>query len=96
MKMNPKQLNIPKDWKINWNHFIDLNPDNNLPIDEVWICFKEDTAYFTNGNYFIDLGFYGGEYLLDRLGYFKVYIAEGDFHQGKLFETFVTRSTEEI
>ena len=91
-----KKVNIPEGWKIHWNNFVNLEPDNSLPIDEVWTYFQEDISYFTLGRYFIDLGYYGGAYSQNRAVFFKLYVAEGDFDQGKLYECFISRSSEEI
>jgi len=95
-KINLKPLNVPSDWTIKWNHFVDLEPDNDSPIDDVWTHFDEDISFFTNGEYFIDLGFYGGSYLENRSGFFRLVVVEGDFHQGNLYENFICRSTDQI
>ncbi len=92
---NPKQLEIPDCWKVIKNHFMDLEPDNTHPIDDVFFVFDEDILYATYKDYSIDLGFYGG-YTNDRAGFFKVVIFKGDFNYGEYFEFFISRSTDEI
>ena len=91
-----KKLIIPKDWKTCKNDFLDLEPDNELPISEVNIYFDEDILLLTQGEYFIDLGFYGGNYSIDRSGFFRLIVAKGDFGKGYLYENFITRSTNEV
>jgi len=90
-----KPFRVSTAWTIKWNKFMDLEPDNDLPIDDVWINFEEDISYFICDDYFIDLGFYGN-YLEGRKGTFKLYVAKGNFTEGKLYEYFSSRSTEEI
>jgi len=35
IKNIPKiELNIPSYWKTHWNHFLSIDPDNNLPISD--------------------------------------------------------------
>lgn len=95
-----KPLNIPEGWEAQWNHFLDLEPDNTFAIEETWFYFMEDIAYFgfknsMNEDYFIDLGFYG-VYSNNREGTFILYIAQGDFIEGTIYECFESRSTDEI
>ncbi|BDD03736.1 hypothetical protein [Aureibacter tunicatorum] len=91
-----KTINITEGWKEKWNHFVDLEPDNNLPIDDIWFHFDEDILFYTHDEYFIDLGFYGGDYSVNRCGFFALYVGKGDFGQGVLYEYFISRSSEEI
>ena len=93
IKNIPKiELNIPSYWKTHWNHFLSIDPDNNLPIDDVWFYFSlEDIAYFTFKEYFIDIGFYG-DYSDNRSGTFRLIISKGSFLDPSLFE-FETRSS---
>ncbi len=93
--MNKKSLDIPQGWKVTCNHFFDLEPDNNLPIDDVYDYFDEDILYANFGEYFIDLGYYGS-YLKRRKGFFRMIVAKGSFGIGELFEHFISRSTDEI
>jgi hypothetical protein len=90
-----KALNIPKEWKIYKNDFMDLEPDNLHPIDEVWYYFQEDILQATYNEYLIDLGFYG-DYLNNRKGFFRLIVTKGDFSEGELYEKYISRSTEEI
>lgn len=90
-----KQLQIPESWTIVKNDFVDIEPDNSYPIDEVFYHFDEDILYATYTDYSIDLGFYGG-YLNDRKGFFKIVVFKGDFNDGEFFEFFFSRSTDKI
>ncbi|MDI9310539.1 MAG: hypothetical protein QM535_10005 [Limnohabitans sp.] len=93
--MKNKELNIPKEWKVYKNDFMDLEPNNSYPIDEVWYYFQEDILQATYNDYLIDLGFYG-DYSNNRKGFFRLIVAKGDFNEGELFEKYISRSTEEI
>lgn len=93
--MKNKALNIPKEWKVYKNDFMDLEPNNSYPIDEVWHYFQEDILQATYNDYLIDLGFYG-DYLNNRKGFFRLIVTKGDFSEGELYEKYVSRSTEEI
>ncbi|ESU21383.1 hypothetical protein FCR2A7T_05560 [Flavobacterium cauense R2A-7] len=90
-----KEVNIPKEWKVYKNNFIDLEPTNSNPIDDVWHYFQEDILQASYKDFFIDLGFYG-EYLDNRKGFFKLVVAKGDFGKGELYEKYLSRSTEEV
>lgn len=90
-----KQLDIPDSWKILKNDFLNLEPDNNYPIDDVFYHFDEDILNVTYKDFSVDLGFYGG-YLNDRNGFFKIVVFKGDFNDGEFFEFFISRSTDEI
>ena len=91
-----KPLKIPSDWKVFKNHFLDLEPDNDLPIKQVWHYFDEDISLFEKGEFFIDLGFGGGAYLEDRSGFFKLIVAKGNFEDITYYESFFSRSTDDI
>jgi hypothetical protein len=90
-----KQLDIPDSWTIHKNDFLDLEPDNSFPIDEVFHHFDEDILNATYKDYCIDLGFLGS-YLNDRKGFFKIVVFKGGFHNAEFFELFISRSTDEI
>lgn len=92
----PKQLKIPDGWTVIKNEFVDLEPDNNYPVDEVFYHFDEDILYATYGDYSVDLGFYGGYLENNRSGFFKVVVFRGDFNDGEFFECFISRSTDKI
>ena len=95
LKFRHKKLLIPDCWTIKRNNFIDLEPDNNFEIDLVAENFVEDILQATFDDYIIDLGFYGN-YNENKNGFFKVFVIKGDFLQGELFETFISRSIEDI
>jgi hypothetical protein len=95
LNLENKKINIPEDWKIDKNEFVDLEPNNSYPIDGIWYYFQEDILHATYNEFFIDLGFYG-DYLDNRKGFFRLVVAKGDFGKGELYEKFLTRSTEEI
>ena len=95
MRLPLKPLNIPADWTVKWNHFIDLEPDNKLSRKDVWIYFEEDLAYLFKDDYFIDLGFYGN-YLENRAGFFGLKVISGQAGKGILYEQFISRSTDLI
>ena len=90
-----KELIIQDCWTVEQNNFIDLEPDNNFDIDLVAENFVEDILQATLNGYIIDLGFYGS-YYENRNGFFKLLVIKGDFLQGELFETFISRSTDDI
>jgi len=90
-----KEINIPKEWKVYKNNFINLEPNNSKPINEVWHYFQEDILQASYKDFFIDLGFYG-EYLDNRKGFFRLVVAKGDFGKGELYEKYLSRSTNEI
>ncbi len=91
-----KPINMPKEWKINWHHLVDLEPDNDLPIEGVFMHFDEDISYLTYQDYIIDIGFYGGYNENNRKGNFGVFIAKGDFSDGLLYANITTRSVDEV
>ena len=86
---------FPSDWKVHWNRFVNLEPDNDLPIKQVFHYFDEDIIYATNKDYFIDLGYYCS-YLENRRGFFRLNVGRGDFSKGVFYEIFFSRKTEEI
>jgi hypothetical protein len=90
-----KEINIPKEWKVYKNDFIDLEPNNSNPIDYIWYYFQEDILQAHYKDFFIDLGFYG-EYLDNRKGFFRLVVAKEDFAKGELYEKYLSRSTDEI
>lgn len=92
----PKKLLIPEKWKVVKNDFIDLEPDNSYPIDQVFYHFDEDILNLTFKDWCIDLGFYGGYLENDRYGFFKIVVVKGDFNDGEFFEIFISRSTDII
>jgi len=91
-----QQLKIDSRWKIVKNEFIDLEPDNDYPIDEVFFYFDEDILQATFDDYLVDLGFYGGYLQNERCGFFKIVVLKGNFLEGELLESFISRSTEII
>ncbi len=95
LKFQHKELKIPACWEVFNNNFLDIEPDNKYPIDEVFYHFDEDILWADYNGYFIDLGFYGS-YLNDRNGFFKIIVAKGDFQNGELYEIFISRSTGDI
>jgi len=95
-KFEYKQLTIDSRWKVVKNEFIDLEPDIDYSIDEIFYYFDEDILQATFNDYCIDLGFYGGYLDNDRCGFFKIVVLKGDFNEGELFESYVSRSTNEI
>ena len=48
-EFNLKPLQIYGGWYIHWNHFSDLEPDNDFDIDDILFWFTEDMCYFTYG-----------------------------------------------
>lgn len=90
-----RALRIPTGWHIAWNNFYDIEPDNDLPIPDVFTYFLGDIAHFTFDDYFIDLEFYGS-YFDDRKGVFVLCVAKGDFMEGVLYEYFVSRSAHKV
>ncbi|MDO5769557.1 MAG: hypothetical protein Q4P13_08635 [Psychrobacter sp.] len=105
-EFNLKPLKIYGGWHIHFNHFSNLEPDNDYPKEDVCLCFTEDISYFTYGDerskkcgmpsYFIDLGFTEGLYLNGKKGFFQLVVAQGDFIKGIVYEYFISRSTDEI
>jgi hypothetical protein len=94
-----KKLIIPEQWKVYKNNFVDLEPDNNYPIEKVFSYFDEGILFATYKDWFIDLGFYGGYLNNDRRGWFKIEIYKGDGDETaffEFFESFISRSTDEI
>lgn len=91
-----KKLLIPEQWKVVKNDFVDLEPDNNYPIDQVFYHFDEDILIITLNDWLIDLGFYGGYSANNRRGFFKIVVYKGDFHDGEFYEFFISRSTNKI
>jgi len=91
-----KKLLIPEQWKVVKNDFVDLEPDNNYPIDQVFYHFDEDILNVTYKDWDIDLGFYGGYSGNDRRGYFMINVYKGDFYDGEFFLFFISRSTDAI
>jgi hypothetical protein len=94
--IHPKKLTIPEQWKVIMNNFVDLEPDNSYPIDEVFGHFDEDILMASYKDWFIDLGFYGGYLTNNRSGWFKIEISRGDWGEKEFFEHFISRSTEKI
>lgn len=91
-----KQLKIGSKWKIVKNEFIDIEPDNDYPIDEVFFYFDEDILQAACDDYLVDLGFYGGYLENERNGFFKIVVLKGNFLEGEFLESFVSRSTDKI
>ncbi|HNF49496.1 MAG TPA: hypothetical protein PKG56_04675 [Chitinophagaceae bacterium] len=91
-----KKLIIPEQWKVVKNDFVDLEPDNSYPIDQVFYHFDEDILNVTYNDWCIDLGFYGGYLDNNRSGFFKIVVFKGDFNDGEFFEFFISRSTDKI
>jgi hypothetical protein len=91
-----KKLTIPEQWKVIMNNFVDLEPDNNYPINQVFGYFDEDILIASYKDWFIDLGFYGGYLANNRSGWFKIEIFRGDFDNAEYFEHFISRSTDQI
>jgi hypothetical protein len=86
---------LPDGWSIECNNFMDIEPDNDWGIEEVGDIFTEDILHAKYNGYLIDLGFYG-DYYENRTGFFRLYVIKGDFINGTLFESFISRSTNEI
>lgn len=95
MNIQLKKLSIPSSWAVLVNRFVDLEPDNNYPVETVYDLFDENLLHAHFEDYFIDLGYYGG-YSPNRDGFFRLYIAKGNFLVGELFESFSSRSTDAI
>jgi len=91
-----KKLLIPNQWKVVKNDFVDLEPDNNYPIDEVFYHFDEDIFIATYNDWLIDLGFYGGYGDNNRRGFFKITVHREEFNELEFFEFFISRSTDKI
>ncbi|MGB0429896.1 MAG: hypothetical protein ACPGLV_05445 [Bacteroidia bacterium] len=90
-----KNITIGEQWRVLKHEFVNLEPDNNYPKNEVFHHFDEDILCVRYQDYMIDLGFYG-DYLTNRSGVFKLIVSKGDFYKGEEFEIFISRSTDEI
>ncbi|MFT5916741.1 MAG: hypothetical protein ACI81T_003251 [Bacteroidia bacterium] len=81
-------------WQVTRHDFFAIAPENALPIVKVQDYFTENLFQATNGNFTVDLGFYG-TYHQNRDGNFVIYLIKGDFYTGELLEKVTTRSKEE-
>ena len=90
-----KEINFPKGWIISKNEFVDLEPDNDFPIEDISIFFIEDILQANFNEFTLDLGFYG-DYTTERTGIFKLVLIKGDFINGEIVDSLISRSTNEI
>ncbi|MFN7329851.1 MAG: hypothetical protein ACK5UP_10135 [Bacteroidota bacterium] len=99
MSHRKQELNIPTDWEIKRNEFYDIDPFDNSSADDkdVLIFVQEDMLWIKKENYNIDLGWYGGHDLNDRLTGFCICLYRGDnWNKCELLEKFRTRSKKDI
>lgn len=88
-KYELQPLKITGGWKIEWNHFMAIDPLQLSDDDLAWIDFSENLAAFTYRKYDITLGWYGR---LDKNGYYGVSI----FKNKILIETFDSQDIRKI
>ena len=89
-----QQIKSVRNWTVTRHELFNIAPDNALPITKAQDFFTENLFQATNGNFTVDLGFYG-TYHQNRDGNFVIYLIKGDFYTGELLEKVTTRSKEE-
>jgi len=97
MKYKLQSLDIPKEWEIKRNLFYDIDPMDNLPEDDKFenIYCQEDMLSITNGDYKLDLGWYGANELDNGTTGFMLVLFKGkDWNNCDLFELHRTKSKE--
>lgn len=90
-----KEINFPKGWIISKNDFVDLEPDNDFPVENITLFFIEDILQANFNEFTLDLGFYG-DYTIERSGFFRLLLIKGDFINGEIIDSLMSRSTNEI
>lgn len=99
MRIRKQVLYIPTGWEVKRNEFYDIDPfDNSLAEDkDVLIFIQEDMLWLKKDNYNIDLGWYGGDDLKDRLTGFCIHLYRGDhWNKCELLEKFRSNNKKDI
>jgi len=95
MKCKLQPLDIPDGWEMKRNVFYDIDPNDNLPEDDKFdnIYCQEDMLWITNGDYNLDLGWYGSNELdKDTTGFMLVLFKGKDWNNCDLLELHRTKS----
>lgn len=90
-KIHKHPFLIGKGWKVAWNNFYRIEPDNKFPMTEVAGYFSEHLFMAQNDQFMIDVGFHG-TYHLNREGHYSLYLIKGDYYKGELLEKRIFRS----
>ncbi|MBK8724313.1 MAG: hypothetical protein IPL95_19310 [Saprospiraceae bacterium] len=88
--MKNYNLKISSNWKIHRDEFYDIDPfDKSISDNEklLNVFYQEELLLLNNGEYYIDLGWYGG----NQNGHYKLYLYKGEnWHNCQLLEKFST------
>lgn len=84
MNLNFTPENIPEEWKVNFNSFYTIAPED-ASNDEAQY-FSEDLFQASNKRYLIDVGFYKPD------STFKLVLIRGDFNDGNVLELIISDS----
>lgn len=99
-ELSKQKIVLSKEWIIHRNEFYDIDPmdDNILEDDKLWnIYCQEDLFFIQNGQYNIDLGWYGSDDLKDKwTGYMLVLYKGENWNNCELFELIRTKSKSDV
>lgn len=92
-------LEISEKWSIVRNVFVDLDPVGAVSDDDkfVYIYCQENLLHLTNGDYHLDLGWYGGNDFSDhKTGYCIHFFRGKNWNNGQLLVKFRSREKADI
>lgn len=92
-------LDISPNWKIIRNEFYDISPTDNVKEDDKfdYIYSQEDMLLLQNVNYKIDLGWYGGNKLINKETGYYIHLFKGDnWNKSVFLEKFVSQDKKEV
>ncbi len=99
MKYQLQSLSLPENWKISRNAFYDIDSGDEVSEDDKFINIygQEDMLLIVNGDYYLDLGWYGSDDLDNELtGYMLVFYKGENWNNCELLELKRSKSKSEI
>ena len=89
-----ESFDLPIGWKIRRNVFTTIDPKDDFPMEvkDAEIFDQEDMLLVQNGEYILDLGWYGDK----AEGSFCIHFIKGHWLTGCLLEKFRSRNQQEI
>jgi hypothetical protein len=98
MIYSKQPLDLSAGWIVRRNEFYDIDPFGNAPMKdkETLIFFQEDILWITNGDYNIDLGWYGGDLSNATSGFYLCLYRGNSWNESELLESFRSRNNADI
>ncbi len=98
-KYRLQALDISPNWKILRNEFYDISPTDDISEVDKFdnIYSQEDMLLLQNGNYKIDLGWYGGTELINNETGYCVHLFKGEnWNKSVFLEKFRSQDKKEV